>query len=415
MALALLFIFSCLCLAMAINVLKPRYNHPKGIVFSFIIGWLTGELALHVIVFQVTVIFLFICFGVVEGFWAGVSFVICVLSWLMLSYHYFSGYKAKELMDKIVMPHRRKEEMSTWSRHNELETIRLIYPFFGWRDAHVQHLKNIVYHKIDGFNLKLDIRRAGTTGPRAPVLFQIHGGAWTHGYGSKREQGVPLMVEMAKRGWVCVSIDYRLSPHATMPDHIIDCKRALAWVKEHIQEYGGDPDYIVATGGSAGGHLSSLLTLSANIPELQPGFEDADTSVQGCVPYYGIYDLLDRQGLQTHVALEEILQDNIIKQSKTENTALYELMSPINHINENAPPFLIIHGDKDSLTSLGEAQYFASALDEVSKQSVEFAEIAGAQHAFDVFSSVRSDYVLMGVAERLEQWYRDYSENANIK
>jgi len=269
-----------------------------------------------------------------------------------------------------------------------------------------------VFHEVDGFQLKLDIRRpsnyiSDAPGPM-PVLFQIHGGAWTHGYGSKNEQAIPLTTEMAKRNWVCVSISYRLSPRASFPDHIIDCKRALVWVKENIAKYGGDADFIVTTGGSAGGHLTSLLALSANKPELQPEFEDKDTSVQGCVPYYGIYDLMDEQRLQLSVALEEILEEGIVKQSKSENPDLYRLMSPISHIRSDAPPFLLVHGDKDSLTSLGEAQYFASQLDEISTQTVEFAEIAGAQHAFDIFSSLRSDYVLMGVAERLSQWRRDF-------
>ena len=410
MATFVFFVFSLLCLAMAINVLRPHYAHPKWVVVSFLLGWLTGELALHVIAFQLSVVFLFVCFGVVDSFIPAVSLLICVTSWLLLSYHYFSGYKAKGLMDQIVIPHRRKEDNSSWSRHAELDTFRLIYPFYSWSDPSVQNIKDIVYHQVEGLNLKLDIRRARTTGNFAPVLFQIHGGAWTHGYGSKKEQGIPLMVEMAKRGWICVSIDYRLSPLVTMPEHIVDCKRALAWVKEHIHEYGGNPDFIVTTGGSAGGHLCALLGLSANDESLQPGFEEIDTSVQGCVPYYGIYDLMDEQRLQLTTALAVIMRENIIKQSKRENPELYRHMSPINHINANAPPFLIIHGDKDSLTSLGEAQYFASRLDEVSKQSVEFAEIAGAQHAFDVFSSLRSDYVLMGVAERLEQWHRNFFE-----
>lgn len=410
MATFIFFVFSLLCLEMAVNVLRPHYIHPKLIVVSFLAGWLTGELALHVIAFQLTVVFLFVCFGAVDSFVPAVSLVICVVSWILLCYHYFSGYKAKGLMDQIVIPHRRKEDNSSWSRHTELDTFRLIYPLYSWSDPGVQKIKDIVYHKVDGFNLKLDIRRARTTGNFAPVLFQIHGGAWTYGYGSKKEQGVPLMVEMAKRGWVCVSIDYRLSPKATMPEHIIDCKRALVWVKEHIKEYGGNPDFIVATGGSAGGHLSSLLSLSANDESLQPGFEEEDTSVQGCIPYYGVYDLLDEQHFYQSPALDTIMSENIIKQTRQENPELYRHMSPINHIGEKAPPFLIIHGDKDSLTPLGEAQYFASRLDEVSKQSVEFAEIAGAQHAFDVFSSLRSDYVLMGVAERMEQWHRDFSE-----
>lgn len=408
MATFVFFVFSLLCLAMAVNVLRPHYSHPKWIVLSFLLGWLTGELALHVIAFQLIVVFLFVVFGAVDSFIPAVSLVICVLSWLFLSYHYFSGYKAKGLMDQIVIPHRRKEDNSSWSRHEELDTFRLLYPFYSWTDPGVQNIKDVVYHKVDGMNLKLDIRRARTTANFAPVLFQIHGGAWTHGYGSKKEQGIPLMVEMAKRGWICVAIDYRLSPMATMPEHIIDCKRALAWVKERIKEYGGNPDFIVTTGGSAGGHLCSLLSLSANDESLQPGFEDVDTSVQGCIPYYGIYDLMNEQNLQLTVGLDIIMRKNIIKQTKQENTEIYRHMSPINHINEAAPPFLIIHGDKDSLTSLGEAQYFASRLDEVSKQSVEFAEIAGAQHAFDVFSSLRSDYVLLGVAERLEQWHRDF-------
>ena len=408
----LFFLFSLLCISLTVNVLSPLYRHPKLIAPSFVLGWLIGELGMHVIAIEVFVVFIFVCFGVVEGFWAGVSLLLCIASWLMLAYHYYSGYKAKVLMDEIVGPHRNKEDRITWSRHSELDSVRLLRPFSSWKDEQVEVLKDIVFHEVDGFQLKLDIRRpsnyiSDAPGPM-PVLFQIHGGAWTHGYGSKNEQAIPLTTEMAKRNWVCVSISYRLSPRASFPDHIIDCKRALVWVKENIAKYGGDADFIVTTGGSAGGHLTSLLALSANKPELQPEFEDKDTSVQGCVPYYGIYDLMDEQRLQLSVALEEILEEGIVKQSKSENPDLYRLMSPISHIRSDAPPFLLVHGDKDSLTSLGEAQYFASQLDEISTQTVEFAEIAGAQHAFDIFSSLRSDYVLMGVAERLSQWRRDF-------
>ena len=62
-----------------------------------------------------------------------------------------------------------------------------------------------------------------------------------------------------------------------MPDQLLDCKRALAWVREHIAEYGGDPDCIVVTGGSAGGHLTAIAALTANDPDFQPGFESVDT------------------------------------------------------------------------------------------------------------------------------------------
>ena len=120
-------------------------------------------------------------------------------------------------------------------------------------------------------------------------MVYIHGGAWV--IGDKREQGKPMMYELVARGWVCVAINYRLSPKATWPDHIVDAKRAVAWVKEHIAEYGGDPAFVAVSGGSAGGHLCALLALSAGDPAFQPGFEEADTSVQACVPFYGVMDL----------------------------------------------------------------------------------------------------------------------------
>lgn len=406
----ILLVFTTISVLLTYNVLRPLYRHPKWIVPSFLLGWLTGELALHVVAFQLIVIFLFTWGGVLSGFWGALCLFVCTLSWMTLAYHYYSGYKAKVLMDSIVIPHRDDRNACIWGRHAELDSNRLIFPFSSWKDEQVELVKDIVYYEVDGMRLKLDIRRSRdlTKDPDSPVLFQIHGGAWTYGYGSKKEQGIPLMVEMAKRDWVCVSVDYRLSPKATFPEHIIDCKRALVWVKEHIAEYGGSPDFIVATGGSAGGHLSSLLALSANIPEFQPDFEDKDTRVQGCVPYYGIYDLLDTQKLQQSLGLEIVLRKSIIKQTKQENPELYKLMSPITHINADAPPFMVVHGDKDSLTSLGEAQFFASELDAISKQTVDFAEIPGAQHAFDVFSSLRSDYVMLGVAERLGQWHRDF-------
>lgn len=409
---AFFFVFGVFSLALAINVLRPNLYHPKWCVASFLAGWLAGELALHVIAIQFGFVFLFVWMGWVTGFFGAVALLLYAAAWILLAYHYFSGYKAMILMNSIVYPYRSKEHFSAWGRLPDVDTTRLSRPFSIWHDPDVELLKNIVFDDRDGYRLKLDIRRPKQPIQNAPVLLQIHGGAWTQNYGSKNEQGLPLMNELAKRGWVCVAIEYRLSPRVTFPAPIIDCKRALVWTKQHIAEYGGRPDFIVVTGGSAGGHLSSLLSLTPNLPELQPGFEEADTTVQGCVPFYGIYDLLDRQKLQLNSALEDYLRDVVIKKSRSEAEALYTLMSPIDHINADAPPFLIIHGDKDSLTALGEAQYFASRLDEVSTQTVEFAEIPGAQHAFDVFPSLRSDFVMLGVAERVCQWYEYFQKKS---
>ncbi|HWN26527.1 MAG TPA: alpha/beta hydrolase, partial [Actinomycetospora sp.] len=102
---------------------------------------------------------------------------------------------------------------------------------------------------------------------RAPVLLQIHGGAWSSG--SKAADAHPLMAAMVGRGWVCVSVDYRLGPAERWPAQIVDVKRALAWTRAHIGEHGGDPDRIAITGGSSGAHLAALAALTPGA--WQPG------------------------------------------------------------------------------------------------------------------------------------------------
>src|SRR5207247_1142933 len=81
-------------------------------------------------------------------------------------------------------------------------------------------------------------------------------------------------------------------------DLVRELARCRALRRGPMAEYGGAPAFVVATGGSAGGHLASLVALTANDPEYQPGFETVDTSVRGCVPFYGVYDFTNRHNFQ---------------------------------------------------------------------------------------------------------------------
>jgi acetyl esterase/lipase len=221
---------------------------------------------------------------------------------------------------------------------------------------------------------------------KAPVLVQVHGGAWS--MGQKEGQAEPLMAHLAERGWVCVTANYRLSPRATWPDHIVDVKRALAWTKASIAEHGGDPDFLVITGGSAGGHLSALAALTPHVEAFQPGFEDVDTSVAAAVPFYGVYDFLNRHGT-SRTDMEDFLAKKVFKSDPTTDRARWEQASPISHVGQHAPPFFVIHGANDSLVPVEQARTFVDELRKASEQPVVFAEMPGAQHAFDVFPSVR--------------------------
>jgi acetyl esterase/lipase len=217
-----------------------------------------------------------------------------------------------------------------------------------------------------------------------------------------------LMLQMASRGWVCVSVDYRLSPHATFPDHLIDLKRAIQWIREHGAEYGANPDFVVATGGSAGGHLAALVALTANEPEYQPGFEPVDTAVQGCVAFYGVYDFTDRHRLHHHEGMTKLLEKQVMKASILEAPEAYAKASPMSRLHPEAPAFFVIHGALDTLVPVEEARHFCAALRQTARAPVVYAEIPGAQHAFELFPSLRSMFVIHGVERFLAYLYSQY-------
>jgi acetyl esterase/lipase len=280
-----------------------------------------------------------------------------------------------------------------------------VFPFL-MRDRRVERIKNLEYGPYGRRN-RLDVYRprAQSNAKRSPVLLQIHGGAWV--IGDKSQQGLPLMLHLASEGWVCVAINYRLSPRATWPEHVVDCKRALAWVREHIADYGGDPDLVCVTGGSAGGHLATMVALTANEPQYQPDFESADTSVSACVPFYGVYDFLELfEGRGTRDRAIRLLARWVMKTTPDKCRAAFEDASPINHVRADAPPFFVIHGTHDNLAPVTQARRFVEALRGVSQEPVLYAEVPGASHAFDVFYSTRTGHAVSAV-DRFLAWIVD--------
>src|SRR5207245_2889745 len=208
--------------------------------------------------------------------------------------------------------------------------------------------------------------------------------------------------------WVCVAADYRLSPSATFPDHLIDLKRAVAWIREHGALYGADPDFLIVTGGSAGAHLAALVALTPNAPEYQPGFEGVDTAVDGCVAFYGVYDFTDRHGLWPDNGLRRLLERRVLKVPFASAPGVYEKASPLSRLRPDAPPFLVLHGTHDTLVPIEEARRFCDAFRRVVRAPLVYAELPGAQPAFEIFPSVRTTFVLPGVERFLAWVYAGY-------
>lgn len=107
---------------------------------------------------------------------------------------------------------------------------------------------------------------------------------------------------MVSHDWIVVAVDYRTTAKAGYPTQLIDCKRALRWIKDEIRTFGGNPNNIVVAGDAAGGQLASLLAMTPNLPEYQPGFENVDTTVQGCIAMSADLDLVDAKNYSNHDA-----------------------------------------------------------------------------------------------------------------
>lgn len=265
------------------------------------------------------------------------------------------------------------------------------------QDAPIEVLHDIEYADAAPATL-LDIVRR-TDAERAPVLVHVHGGAWSSGSKDGRSR---LVDAMAAAGWVGVAIDYRLAPGHTWPAQIVDVKRALAWVREHIARYGGDPAHVVLTGGSSGAHLAALAALTPGVAEWQPGFEDADTSVAGCAAFYGIYDLAGDDGDEYTVALRDFgLRGNVF----AAEAPLEDLRaaSPLHRVTAEAPDFFVLHGDRDSYVPVRQAEAFVARLRAVSGSSVTYREVTGSGHMFDEYGSQRARDAQRAVQEWLEQ------------
>ena len=261
---------------------------------------------------------------------------------------------------------------------------------FRLHDDEVEVVKDLPYDTGHGKRGLLDVyRQRDADLTRAPVLLQVHGGAWS--VGDKEHQGIPLMLHMAARGWVCVTINYRLSPRDPFPAHVVDVKRAIAWIREHGPAYGADPAFLAITGGSAGGHLAALAALTPNDPEYQPGFEDADTSVQAAVPHYGVYDFAGATGgraAQLHARPLPGAEGDVQGPGERPRGLRAGLAAAA---GERRRPAVLRGARPQRLAGrVHQARTFVAALRKVSHRPVAYAELPGTQHAFDVFPSIRS-------------------------
>ncbi len=406
-----LFALGSVTAAIAVNARWPPRAPGALAVLAFFPAWLATELAAHLVLAQLLGAAALVYAGGLGGFrgYLGLCLVLAA-SASMLAHQARSG-RARATFTRALEGGLGPAHASglvaqarPWA-HGRLGLWPLVSPFFG-HGRGVRVTRDLCFWQQGRARLTLDVRAPREAPVRAPTLVYVHGGGWV--LGQRRYQGVPLMDHLAALGWVCFSVDYRLSPGATFPDHLIDVKRALAWVREHAHEHGADPEFVVVAGNSAGAHLAALAALTPNRAALQPGFEDADTTVAGCVGFYGVYDFEDRHGHWPHGGFGPFIERVVLKARRADAPASYALASPIAQVHAAAPPFLLIHGDRDTLAPTAESRRFAEALRAGSRAAVVYAEVEDAQHAFELFPSVRTAHAVEGTAKFLAWLYSRY-------
>jgi acetyl esterase/lipase len=208
----------------------------------------------------------------------------------------------------------------------------------------------------------------------------VHGGGWRNG---SKDSGIVRLLPFARRGYVCASIDYRLSGEAIFPAQIEDCKCALRYLRAHAAELRLDPERIGAWGSSAGGHLVALLgtTGAGNAPDLEGsgGWAEHSSRVQAVCDWYGPTDFLQISRFPTTIDREapNAPEAQLIGGLVQEHPDRVARANPITYVTGHEPPFLIVHGDQDAIVPHNQSVLLYDAL---GSTDVTFHTLVGAGH-----------------------------------
>lgn len=263
--------------------------------------------------------------------------------------------------------------------------------------------RGIEFRRAGRRRLALDVYRPPEGSERKPAIVYVHGGGWITG---SRRQSRFMCAELASRGFPVFAISYRFAPFTGMKDIVSDCKAGLAWVRARQGEYGADERTLVM-GGSAGGHLAAMLALTPNEKRFQPGFEEADTSVNGAVIFYGVTELSSVYTTHKDLLFGWFLQV-VVRSSYAKNPDLWRELEPVSWASKAAPSMLFVHGLADAVVPVAHSRLLAKKLREEGASRVNLLEVPLAQHAFEVMPTVQQQRAVRLICG----WCEEVSERA---
>lgn len=240
--------------------------------------------------------------------------------------------------------------------------------------------RDVVYATPDGIDQTLDIAWPKDLSQPVPCIVEIHGGAWQGG-----SKNINAALKYARRGYVGVSINYRLSGVAKFPAGVHDCKAAIRWLRANAEKYHIDPNRIGVHGGSAGGHLVALLGTSGGDPYLEGdgGNLEYSSNVQAVVDHYGPTDMLkmeDGKHSMRHLTPNSP-ESRWLGGPITEIPGVVAKANPITYIDAQDPPILIMHGENDMTVIFNQSELLYTALKEAGVET-ELIRVKNADHGY---------------------------------
>ncbi len=224
-----------------------------------------------------------------------------------------------------------------------------------------------------------------------PLVIWIHGGAWMGG-----GRANPQVMYLVREGFAVASIDYRLSQDASWPAQIFDCKAAVRFLRANAAKYHLDADHFGVGGDSAGGHLAAMIGTSGDLKELEGelGNPGVSSRVQAVLDWFGPTDLIviGQQSRSDSVIQHDAPnspESRLLGGPVHERRELARTANPLTYIDQDDPPFLIMHGDADRVVPLGQSTILAKALIDAGVE-VTMKTVHGAGHEGPQFHSPES-------------------------
>lgn len=254
--------------------------------------------------------------------------------------------------------------------------------------------KGILYTIAGEDSLFLDIYRKKEMDEKAPAIVFIHGGSWS---GGERSDYNRYLVDFAARGYVTISVDYRLSKkeRSTFPEAVYDIKTALGWIHSNADKYMIDNDRTALVGGSAGAHLAMLTAYSPEEMFIPEGFTDTLPEIKAVVDIYGPADLTTEYA-RVHKKTVQFLGADHFNEPH-----LFEKASPVRYIHRQVPPTLIFHGSLDTTVPIFQSDMLYESL-KMQGAMVEYHRLEGWPHIMDMASKVNEycQYYMASFFER---------------